>query len=196
MASKNVSHHYRRKALVIQTALTLILICLLLKYFECFDSFLGFIKDNPTTATGIIAAIIGTYAIKNTARNAIVKNALDFETTYKHNEKIVEASLVIKFMLKHSSSAEIARYGLESEFFSNEAKALSTIFNEWERCANGVFHGIYDEDFLYGIYGSTVLFLYASCKPYLDKRKDHNSRVYNRFSWLALRWKIRRGSEK
>jgi hypothetical protein len=190
--SSEESRHQNRIFFVIY----FVIACLLLEGFDLLEPFCLFVKGNPTAATGIAAAVVAYFALKNNIRHANVKNAIDFETTYKHNEKIVDASLVIKEIVTKENSETIASYGLEANFFSKEAKAFTTVFNEWERCANGIYYGVYDEDFLYGIYGSTVIFLHDKCKPYLDQRKKHNVRVFKRFLWLALRWKIRREAEK
>ncbi|MGX2962145.1 DUF4760 domain-containing protein [Shewanella sp. FeAMO] len=192
---RDFSAKERKLRFVIRTILVASLVIIFLYALELLGVVINFAKENPTATTGIGAAVVAYFSLLSTIRNAVVKNAIDFETTYKHNEKIVNSSLLIKEVVTSKNSDEIAEYGLESNFFSEEAKAFTVVFNEWERCANGIYHGVYDEDFLYGIYGTTVLFLYERCKPYIDKRKDHNPRVYNRFSWLALRWKARRGRE-
>ncbi|MNT18340.1 hypothetical protein D3C72_1535330 [compost metagenome] len=123
-----------------------------------------------------------------------MKNSLDFESVYKHNAKVVESSLEIKKILSRRLHAPIEQWGLESNFQSPEALHISTVLNEWERCANGIYHKVYDDDFLYGTYGSTVIYLFTHLQPYINTRQKHNPRAFTRFCWLALNWKIRRDS--
>ena len=155
---------------------------------------LCFIKDYPVIMSTCSAAGFACLALRNNILTNRTKNALDFESKYKHNEKVVEASIEIKKILRSGTPVEL--WGEEKNGFTKEALALSTVMNEWERCANAVYHKVYDNDFLYGTYGSTVIFLFTNLKPYIDKRQGHNSRVYAKFCWLALRWKIKRDSEE
>lgn len=155
---------------------------------------LSFIKDYPVILSTLSAGLFALIALLNNIRMNRTKNSLEFESKYKHNEKIVEATIQIKKILR--STTPVANWGKEEHCFTVEALALSTVMNEWERCANAIYHKVYDNDFLYGTYGSTVIYLFTNLKPYIDKRQDHNKRVYAKFCWLAIRWKIQRDSEE
>lgn len=166
---------------------------------EFFLSFLNSIWDKQPTfyatlLVGFIAAFIAVRGLNHNVRAAKMKNSLDFESVYKHNSKVVESSLEIKKILSKRLDYPIENWGLESNFQSSEALHISTILNEWERCANGIYHKVYDDDFLYGTYGSTVIFLFTHLQPYITARQKHNPRAFTRFCWLALNWKIRRDS--
>lgn len=145
-----------------------------------------------TLLVGLLAALIALRALRHNVQSAKIKNSLDFESIYKHNSKVVESSLEIKKILKHRLESPIAEHGLEENAHTAEAIHISTILNEWERCANGVYHKVYDDSFLYGTYGSTVIFLYTNLQPYIENRQKHNPRVFTKFCWLALKWRIRR----
>lgn len=145
-----------------------------------------------TLFVGLLAALIALRALRHNVQAAKTKNSLDFESTYKHNEKIVKSSLEIKKIIKRKLDVPISSLGLEENFQREEALHISAILNEWERCANGIYHKVYDDDFLYGTYGSTVIFLYTHLYPYIEVRQKHNPRVFTKFCWLALKWQIRR----
>jgi hypothetical protein len=147
-----------------------------------------------TIIVGLIAAFIAVRGLKHNVRAAKMKNSLDFESVYKHNAKVVESSLEIKKILSKRFEHPIELWGLESNFQTPQAIHISTILNEWERCANGIYHKVYDDDFLYGTYGSTVIFLFTHLQPYIVARQEHNPRAFTRFCWLALNWKVRRDS--
>ncbi|WP_432049261.1 DUF4760 domain-containing protein [Vibrio vulnificus] len=49
--------------------------------------------------------------------------------------------------------------------------------------------------FLYGTYGNTVFFLFTHLQPYIEVRQKHNPRVYTKFCWLALNWRIKRDNK-
>ncbi|MBY8026147.1 DUF4760 domain-containing protein [Vibrio fluvialis] len=157
------------------------------------------LQNHPTVystlAAAILAAVFAFFTLRHNIKSSRIKNALDFESTYKHNDKVVASTIEIKKILRNTHNVPVMEWGLERNQLADEALHLSTVMNEWERCANAVFHKVYDEDFLYGTYGSTVIFLITHLHPYIVKRQEHNPRVYTRFCWLALRWQIRRSNE-
>ncbi len=70
-----------------------------------------------------------------------------------------------------------------------------TVINEWERCGNAIRHGLFDDEFLYRVYASTVINLYVSCQPYIKARQDINPKIYSNFCWLAQKWLKRKRKE-
>ncbi|MEZ8640916.1 DUF4760 domain-containing protein [Vibrio splendidus] len=163
------------------------------------NTFIELFNNHPTVYSTLLAAILAAtfafFTLKHNIRSTRIKNALDFESTYKHNDKVVTSTIEIKKILKNRLIIPVADWGLEENQLKEEALHLSTVMNEWERCANAIYHKVYDDNFLYGTYGSTVIFLFTHLQPYLKKRQEHNPRVYTKFSWLALNWTIRRSME-
>lgn len=164
-----------------------------------FDGLIGTISTlwdlSPTffpAAVGAFIAIVSILAQRKTSRE---KNSLDFEGSYKRSDTVNDAFDVLVKVYMNKFEVPLAFWGDRENSRTEEAKALRTIFNEWERCANAVKHKIYDDAYLYKIYGSTVLDLDARFGEYIDSCQSWNSRVYNNFKWLALKWRIRRSYE-
>ncbi|EJO9909240.1 DUF4760 domain-containing protein [Vibrio parahaemolyticus] len=149
-----------------------------------------------TLSAAILAAIFAWLALRHNIHASRTKNSIDFESNYKHNEKIVESSLEIKRMVNTYYSHQLAELALEKNFLHEDTKHINTILNEWERCANGVFHKIYDNNFLFGTYASTVLYLYKNLYPFIEQRRKHNPRVYTKFCWMAIQWQVRRQKDE
>ncbi|EKA2634923.1 DUF4760 domain-containing protein [Vibrio alginolyticus] len=160
---------------------------------------LDILTNHPTVYSTLLAALLAAifafFTLRHNVKSSRIKNSLDFETTYKHNDKVVASTLEIKNILKNRLNEPVSDWGLESNSMTQEAKHLSTVMNEWERCANAIYHKVYDDNYLYGIYGSTVIFLFTHLHPYIKQRQLHNPRVYTKFCWLAINWRIRRDSE-
>lgn len=135
-----------------------------------------------------------------------VKNSLDFESTYKHNEASKKSSdEVLHFITAHrkldlrEKTTELALQGSrknEDDDSINYYAAINDFLNEWERCANGIYHGVFDEDILYGTYCTTVVEPIKLLLPFIIIRQQKRERVYIKLLWLSLRWQIRNMREK
>ncbi|MND34966.1 hypothetical protein D3C76_1003190 [compost metagenome] len=71
-------------------------------------------------------------------------------------------------------------------------KAAVDILNAMESCANAVRYGIYDEDFIYNIYGSHFIEFYELTYGLIKARQFHQARIWVNFEWLAVKWTLRR----
>ncbi|MDC7817492.1 MULTISPECIES: DUF4760 domain-containing protein [Pseudomonas] len=71
-------------------------------------------------------------------------------------------------------------------------KAAGDILNAMESCANAVRYGIYDEDFIYNIYGSHFIEFYELTYGLIKARQFHQARLWVNFEWLAVKWTLRR----
>lgn len=152
-------------------------------------------ERNPTFYPGIAGAVIAIKSIGNQRRTSREKNSLDFEAAYKRNKEVVEAWSEVLRIYKDRANFPIASWG-KAEFSQTEgAKALKLIFNEWERCANAVNNNLYDEQFLYKVYGSTLIFLDVHFEPYMAECRKTNPRFYRNMKCLALKWRVRRAYE-
>lgn len=152
-------------------------------------------RDSPTfyaALLGTIIAILGILAQRKTSRE---KNSLDFEAAYKRNEKITDAWDVVLRVYKDRDITPVAHYGAKDQSDTPESKALKTIFNEWERCANAVNHKIYDDKYLYRVFGSALIFLDTNFETYMEECRKINPRFYRNMKWLALTWRVRRAHE-
>ena len=157
-------------------------------------------KDNPTFYSTIIAALIAAaiaiISIGKQRQTSREKNSLDFESSYKRSDKVEDAWQTMLNILKLRKIIPLEMWGRDEVRQTKEARALMTVFNEWERCANAIRNGLYDEMFLYKVFGSTVIFLAKEFEPYLTARRSVNIKFYGNFCWLAENWMIRRSREQ
>lgn len=152
-------------------------------------------SDSPTfypAAFGVLVAVISIWTQRRTSRE---KNSLDFEISYKRSDNVNEAFAKLRPIVQGKFETPLSHWGKLENAGTDEAKTLRTIFNEWERCANAVRNKIYDNDYLYKVYGSTVLNLDETFGEYIAECQTWNERVYRNFKWLALRWKVKRCQE-
>ncbi|WP_236194482.1 DUF4760 domain-containing protein [Pseudomonas glycinae] len=70
--------------------------------------------------------------------------------------------------------------------------SASAILNAMEGCANAVRYGIYDEDFIYNIYGSHFIEIYELTYGFVKARQIKQARLWVNFEWLAVKWTLRR----
>jgi len=148
-----------------------------------------------TIFAAIIAAAIAIISIRKQRQTSKEKNSLDFESSYKRSDKVEEAWQVLLNVLKVRKTIPLEMWGRDEVRQTKEARALMTVFNEWERCANAIKNGLYDELFLYKVFGSTVIFLAKEFEPYLTARRSVNIKFYGNFCWLAEKWMIKRSWE-
>lgn len=158
--------------------------------------------NSPTFFSNVVAAIVAlivaVVTIRKNRQTSREKNSLDFESSYKRSDKVDAAWQEILTLLKKDPKKPkkpMSHWGLNSVRQTKEARALMTVFNEWERCGNAIKHGLFDEGFLYKVYASTVINLYVACKPYIEERQKVNPRIYANFCWLANRWIKKRRRE-
>ncbi|WP_185922453.1 DUF4760 domain-containing protein [Hafnia paralvei] len=155
----------------------------------------GIWEKNPTFYAGILGALIAWSSIRNQKRTSKEKNSLDFEAAYKRNEKVVEAWSEVLRIYKDRAAVPLADWGKPENAQTEGAKALKLIFNEWERCANAVHNNLYDNDYLYKVYGSTLIFLDVHFEPYMAECRKKNPRFYRNMKILALQWRVKRSYE-
>ncbi|EPY4072244.1 MULTISPECIES: DUF4760 domain-containing protein [Klebsiella pneumoniae complex] len=159
------------------------------------NKLLVLLTDSPTfypAAIGVIVAVVSIWTQRRTSRE---KNSLDFEISYKRSDNVNAAFTKLRPIVTKKFEIPLSHWGKLENAATDEAKALRTIFNEWERCANAVRNKIYDSDYLYKVYGSTVLDLDMTFGEYIAECQSWNERVYRNFKWLALKWKIKRCKE-
>ncbi|MBY5940237.1 DUF4760 domain-containing protein [Halomonas sp. DP5N14-9] len=146
-----------------------------------------------TGTTGILAASMAIFTIRKQRFISREKNSLDFQVTYKHNAEVNDCWKKVRKIAR--DEIEQIKLGQNSKSGSETAQALSTICNEWERCANAIKNDVYDEEFLYKVYASTVIGIYSDYGMYINERRKQNPKFFNNFIWLAERWSKRRREE-
>lgn len=152
-------------------------------------------KNSPTFYAGVLGSIIAVVGILTQRKTSREKNSLDFEAAYKRNDKILDAWDIVLKIYNDRETVPLSDYGKKEKKGTLEAKALQTIFNEWERCANAVNHKIYDDKYLYKVFGSTLIFLDTNFEGYMEECRKINPRFYRNMKWMALKWRVRRAHE-
>ncbi|AHC85674.1 hypothetical protein X970_07375 [Pseudomonas monteilii SB3101] len=76
--------------------------------------------------------------------------------------------------------------------FIEVSKAAFRILNAFEGCANAIRYGIYDEDFIYNVYGSQFIDFYELTYGLMKSRQRELPRAWVNFEWLAVKWTLRR----
>jgi len=71
-------------------------------------------------------------------------------------------------------------------------QAAGKILNAFEGCANAIRYGIYDEDFIYNVYGSQFINFYELIYGLMKSRQREFPRAWVNFEWLAVKWTLRR----
>lgn len=71
-------------------------------------------------------------------------------------------------------------------------KAAGKVLNAFEGCANAIRYGIYDEDFIYNVYGSQFIDFYELTYGLMKSRQRELPRAWVNFEWLAVKWTLRR----
>jgi hypothetical protein len=70
--------------------------------------------------------------------------------------------------------------------------AAGKILNSFEGCANAIRYGIYDEDFIYNVYGSQFINFYELTYGLIKARQVELPRAWVNYEWLAVKWTLRR----
>lgn len=166
---------------------------------------LDYVSKNPSmtpiVSSGLTALVAGAIAIctiikqRQTARE---NNSLSFEKDYKRCEFVRNAWDTLIYNV-HANRLEtpIERYAIDAELKkTKEAKAIRDILNEWERAANAVNTRLYDGEFLYQVFGSTVIFLHREMLPYIKERQKESPFFYEQFMRLAVCWLAKRNQER
>jgi hypothetical protein len=104
--------------------------------------------------------------------------------------------------LKLSRFADVCREGFTLEAAAQMKtagqlnEAIKVVLNSWEKVAIAIQNDVYSDRMLYQAYGTTLISFWNILNPYIRARQKElgNPRLYISFSWLALRWKLKRDS--
>ena len=149
----------------------------------------------------ISGAVISIYFQRRTARE---KNTLDFQKELQENDGYHKNILLINrllannredYILGKTATMDVIRTLASPELVrSDEAAALRDILNKWEQAANAIRHGLLDESYLYSSHKSSLLFMGVNFRSYIKERQKSNESLYVNFTWLVLKWTIKRDS--
>lgn len=147
-------------------------------------------------ATPLIACIAAIIAYQNWKRQKELhreKMSLDFQSFYQNDKEILKHRDNLNFLFRHYSNIQdnIDEIKIDNDFF----KSMIFVLNTWERCAHSVRKGVFSEQFLYDIYGSSLISIYDKLEKFIVKRRMSNELAFDNVLWLAFRWKLRRKLE-
>lgn len=171
------------------------------------------IKASPFYQAPVISALIASFVaiwgIRTQRNISRQKNSLDFESAYKRNDELVQHNaILVKFIqdvrngvIKNRDEILVklaSQPNGDVELTEDEeklAKSIFTILNEWERTANAMFSGLYDDKYLYRAHGTAIIQIYSSLRKYIEKRQESNPRIFINFTMLSVKWGTRRCKE-
>lgn len=161
-------------------------------------------KAYPMFYVAFAAFLVAWKTLLTNAKATKIKNSIDFESSYKHKDSIKKSSdKVLELITSHENTDELNQKLFEISIKQDRTVAdsdyihINDFLNEWERCANGVYYGVYDEKFLYGTYAGTLTTAFMKLLPFILMRQGGTrERVYIKTEWLALKWIINQHKEK
>jgi hypothetical protein len=151
----------------------------------------NFILINPVLTSGACAGCIALWGILTQRRLSREKNSIDFETQIS-SSKDYRAAIRATLMM---SSSEIEAAIKDKNTDQNFVK-ITNVLNTWERCARSVHSNLYDDNYLYKVFGSTVIGLYRTHLIFIESRQETNPRFYIQFTAMASHWMVRRYKEE
>jgi hypothetical protein len=146
------------------------------------------------TTSAIIAlsaAFMGIFFQRKTARE---NNSLSFQTSLADNEKYEKSIHVVIKAIRNNTEFPVENFSLKEHHTSDQAVAFRYVLNTWERAANAMLHGLYDEKYLYHAHKSMVLLVGIHLRLYISKLQQDNASYFCNLNWLVLKWTIRRDS--
>ncbi|WP_165385554.1 DUF4760 domain-containing protein [Pseudoalteromonas phenolica] len=138
------------------------------------------------------AAVLGMYYQRQMAKE---KNTLDFQQKLKEDEKYQKHLEDVRSII-HSENKDEQLLELTKPENINDPKSVSIryVLNTWEQAANAIKHKLYDEDYLYSSHKSQVIMFSLFLRKYIRTRQRSNVALYSDFSWLSIKWALKRNS--
>lgn len=138
-------------------------------------------------------ALIGAFmSVLFTRKTARESNALSFQKALQEDKDYLEQ---VRTAMQAAKSGRDLRILVKTENnMDQDAKAIRYVLNTWERAANAIRHGIYDEQFLYEAHKSMAIYFGMYFREFIAEAQKLQPTYYENFSWLVLKWTIRRDS--
>jgi hypothetical protein len=137
----------------------------------------------------LCGALINVFYQRRTARES---NSLAFQQSLSDNETYNKNIPIIIKAIKNRYAVPLRDYTKPENSTCSQATAIRHVLNTWERSANAMRHGIYDEQYLYEAHKSMVLHLGVYLRGFINEKQREQASFYENFSWLVLNWTIRR----
>ena len=136
----------------------------------------------------LIAASVAIWGIITQRRISREKNSIDFEISLSNKEKYIED---IKWLFSKDPSELVSLADKDKDNFYK----IVNVLNTWEQCARSVHTGMYQERYIYKVYGTSVIGLYRQCHQFIEDRQETNPRYFIQFTVMASDWMCKRYKE-
>jgi hypothetical protein len=137
----------------------------------------------------LIAAFLSIMFTRKTARES---NSLNFQ---KNLHSDIEYNKHVRITANAAKSGKNMRALAKVENrFDDDAISIRYVLNSWERAANAMRHDLYDELYLFESHKSMVVAFGIDFREFIDECQKRQASFYENFSWLVLKWTIRRDS--
>lgn len=142
-----------------------------------------------SASLALCAALLNILFTRKTARES---NSLEFQRNLLRDKSYKMHELrAMRAVRERENLHELA----QTQFrFDKDSISIRYILNTWERAANAMRHGLYDELYLYEAHKSMVIALSMYFREFIKEAQQRQPSFYENFSWLALKWVIRRDS--
>lgn len=136
-------------------------------------------------------ALMNVFFQRRTARES---NSLSFQQSLSDNEDYISSVPKIINAINNRDVMPLQEYTKPEYANCDEAKAIRNVLNTWERAANAMRHGIYDERYLYEAHKTMVIHLGIYLRGYIVMKQKEQISFYENFIWLVVNWTIRKDS--
>lgn len=137
----------------------------------------------------LLAALLNIMFTRKTARES---NSLDFQKSLQEDKKYLAHIRIAAAAAK--SKLEMRELAKVENRFDKNAISIRYVLNIWERAANAMRHDLYDELYLFESHKSMVIAFGIDFRDFIDECQKRQASFYENFSWLVLKWTIRRDS--
>jgi glycine cleavage system regulatory protein len=151
--------------------------------------------SNKAAGAIVLSAILALYSATITVvynrLTAREKNSLEFQESLQLNTEYKKHLITAVRAIEDRFTIPLEVLTTEEYKRSESTKAIQYVLNTWERAANAMHHGIYDEVYLYGTYKSKILYFGIHLRDFVKERQKDNPAFYQNYSHLVLLWAIR-----
>ncbi|WP_296052516.1 DUF4760 domain-containing protein [uncultured Alteromonas sp.] len=139
------------------------------------------------------AALLNLAYSRQTAREA---NSLDFQKRLQDNKEYIKHVRKVGEAISKRNELNFTELAQPEQRSNEYAIAIRYVLNTWEQASNAIRHDLYDELYLYEAYKSMVIDFGLYFREFISSSQMRQVTFYENFSWLVLKWLIRRDSIK
>lgn len=153
-------------------------------------------KITPEGASGIdlltlLALIVAAFTYLQSVNYAKKEQTIIVDSEIINNFDFEEKLKKLKTLHKTRESCQYCSLIRMEEFTKHYSEILS-ILKKLEWYSNGVYHKLYDENYLFSSYASTLVVNFERTIPFILLQQEKQDRAYIKFCWLASKWVLKR----